>query len=240
MEKIHLFSNILDVETFDLAQFIHLFQNLFSGANYFICVGPYYSNDRRVDEFVAATEPDDIYATFNKGRGMWKGDWTISLRVFFKQFVKVEDVQDIRNRIEELHKKDQFFAGYILDPVAEEYTNTDIETETESLYRSLSVFDVKSNKSLEVPNDCNSKLAVLANIVSRGLPTKAPIFVENIFADVFDISSKPVEDGTLYYKSKHKLDKTNINEALHIIEPGFDADNYNGDMLESQFEKDEM
>ena len=82
--KLHLFSNILDVDAFDLAQFIHLFQKSFFGSNYFICVGPYYFNNRRVDEFIVATDPDDMYATFNRERCMWQKDWTISLRGFFK------------------------------------------------------------------------------------------------------------------------------------------------------------
>lgn len=63
--KLHLFSNILDVDAFDLAQFTHLFQKSFFGSNYFVCVGPYYYNNKRVDEFIAATDPDDMYATFN-------------------------------------------------------------------------------------------------------------------------------------------------------------------------------
>ena len=236
--KLHLFSNILDVDAFDLAQFTHLFQKSFFGSNYFVCVGPYYSNNRRVDEFIAATDPDDMFATFNRDHGMWQKDWTISLRVFFKKFSRIESILDIRKRIEESHKKDQFFAGYILDSVAEEYANSDIERETEELFKSLCVFDVKSNKSLENTKTCDSKLAVLANIVSRGLPTIAPIEIENIFSDIFGISAKPQPNEIINFKSKHKISKTEINEALHIVDPRFDVDFYNGDMLESLFEKD--
>lgn len=237
-KKFHLFSNILDVDAFDIAQFIHLFQTSFSGSNYFVCVGPYYSNNRRVDEFVTATNPDDMFATYNMERGMWQNEWTISLRVFFKDFFRVEGITDIRKRIEESHKNDQFFAGYILDSIAEEYVKSDIEEETEGLFNSLSVFDVKSNKSLETPRDCDSKLSVLTNILSRGLPTIAPISVEEIFSDVFDVSIKPNDNAIIYYKSKHKVSKTEIYEALHVIDPRFDVESYNCDMLESQFEKD--
>lgn len=236
--KLHLFSNILDVDAFDLAQFTHLFQKSFFGSNYFVCVGPYYSNNSRVNEFIAATDPDDMFATFNKDRGMWQNDWTISLRVFFKEFRRIESILDIRKRIEESHKKDQFFAGYILDSVAEEYAKSDIEKETEKLFKSLSVFDVKSNKSLENTKNCDSKLAILANIVSRGLPTIAPVEIENIFSDIFDISAKPQANEIINFKSKHKISRTEINEALHIVDPRFNVDFYNGDMLESQFEKD--
>lgn len=235
--KLHLFSNILDVDAFDLAQFTHLFQKSFYGSNYFICVGPYYFNNRRVDEFIVATNPDDMFATFNRDRGMWQNNWTISLRVFFKEFNRIESILDIRRRIENLHKTDQFFAGYILDSVAEEYAKSDIEKETEELFKSLSAFDVKSNKSLENTKNCDSKLAVLANIVSRGLPTIAPVEIENIFSDIFDISTKPQANEIISFKSKHKISKTEINEALHVVDPRFDVDFYNGDMLESQFEK---
>lgn len=238
IRKLHLFSNILDVEAFDLARFTLLFQECFHGPNHFVCVGPYYSNNKRVDDFIAATEPDVTYANYNKGKGDWIKEWTISLRVFTKEFSRVESIQDIRKRIEESHKKDQLFAGYILDAIAEEYNQSDMEDVAESLYRSLSYFDVKSNKALDTQSDCDSKIAVLSNIVSRGLPTRAPIMVEEIFSDLFNISSRPDKGAVINYRSNHKVTKTEIIEALHVIDPRFNTDFYNGDMLESSFERD--
>lgn len=233
----HLFSNILDVDVFDLAQFTYLFQNLFSGSNYFVCVGPYYSKNKRVDEFIAAIEPDSMYAIMNKGTNEWKNEWSIALRVFFKEFRRIETIKDIRKRIEEFHKKDQYFAGYILDAIAEEIKGTELEKENEGLYKSLSAFDVVSNIPLNNYSDCDSKLAVLANIISRGLPTKAPVLVEDIFSELFQVSVKPSMDVPLDYASTHRLDAYEINEALHVIDPRFKLDNYNGDILESDFEK---
>ena len=235
--KIHLFSNILDVEAFDLAQFIHLFQQLFGSDNYFFCVGPYYSNNKRVDEFVAATSPDIVYATMNKERGTWIGDWTISMRIFFKHFDRIETLENIRKRIEESHKKEQFFAGYVLDAVSEEYGKSDKSAVAEGLYHALSMFDVKSNIPLDYNRDSDPKLAVLANIISRGLPTKAPVLLEKKFSDIFHISAKPEEGDLLEYKSTHKVSAQDIYEALHVIDPRFNIDFYNGDMLESSFEK---
>ena len=235
--KVHLFSNILDVEAFDLAKFIHLFQKVFGSDNYFICVGPYYSNSRRVDEFVAATAPNVMYATLNKDRGTWRGEWTISMRIFFKRFDRIETLENIRKRIEDSHKKEQFFAGFVLDSVSEEYTQSDLAKEAEGLYNALSVFDVKSNIPLgyNIVND--SKLAVLANIISRGLPTKAPLLLENFFSDTYKISTKPEKEALVEYKSTHKLSVKEIYEALHVIDPRFNVDFYDGDMLESSFEK---
>lgn len=237
VRKLHLFSNILDVEGFDLAQFIHLFHQLFGGDNYFVCVGPYYNNNKRVDEFIAAIDPDTVYATLTKDCGLWVNDWSISMRIFFKHFERIESVQNIRKRIEESHKKDQFFAGYILDAVAEEYTNTELGEISESLYNALSSFDVKSNIPLGYNQKADSKLAVLANIISRGLPTKAPITLENLFADLYKISDKPKEGDLLKYSTRHKLTAQQIYEALHVIDPRFNLDFYNGDMLGSDFEQ---
>ena len=235
--KIHLFSNILDVEDFALENFIRLFQSSFGNDNYFICVGPYYSNNKRVDDFVAAMAPDVMYATLDKGRGAWQGEWTISMRIFFKRFDRIESVEDIRKRIEESHKKEQFFAGYILDSISEEYSSSDKKDEIEELYHALSIFDVKSNIPLGYNINNNPKLAVIANIISRGLPTKAPLLVENIFSDKYHISTKPDKDSLVEYKSTHKVSDQEIYEALHIIDPRFNVDFYNGDMLESSFEK---
>lgn len=235
--KIHLFSNILDVDAFDLAQFIHLFQQIFGSENYFICVGPYYSNNKRVDEFVAATSPDIMYATINKERGAWIGDWTISMRIFFKHFDCIETVENIRKRIENSRKKEQFFAGYVLDAVSEEFSKSDYADVVEGLYNALSTFDVKSNVPLNDIRDLDPKLAVLANIITRGLPTKAPILLENKFSEFFKISEKPAEGKLIEYLSTHKISAQDIYEALHVIDPRFNIEFYNGDMLESSFEK---
>lgn len=238
-KKVHLFSNILDVEGFDLASFIHLFQRLFVGENYFVCVGPYYSNDKRVDDFVVATAPDEVYATFTKDKGEWKvgKDWTISMRVFYKHFDCIETIQNIRKRIEDSHKKDQFFAGYILDSVAEEYGNAEFGQYAESLYNGLSVFDVKSNIPLGLEKTPDSRFAVLANIISRGLPTKAPVLLEDTFAKLFHTSNAPKEGAILNFASSHTMSATQIFEALHVIDPRFNSEYYNGDILESQFER---
>lgn len=237
LHKIHLFSNILDVDLFDLPKFISLFQKVFTGVNHFLCVGPYYSNSKRLDDFLVATAPDSVFAYYDLNKGEWEGDWSISLRVFFKNFDRIESIYDIRKRIEESHKKSQFFAGYVLDAITDEFVDTELEAENESLLKSLSSFDVKSNKSLSVEKDFPSRLAVLANIVSRGLPTMAPLVIEDTFSNLFHISTKPKQTATIHYGATHKVSKDDINDALHIIDPRFNIESYNGDVLESSFEK---
>ena len=45
--NIHFFSNILDIELFDMAYLFNLIENSFIGYNYFICVSPYIDNKKR-------------------------------------------------------------------------------------------------------------------------------------------------------------------------------------------------
>ena len=178
-----------------------------------------------------------MFATMDKDKGQWQNEWTISLRLFNKTFKRVESLEDIRKRIEESHKQEQFFAGYILDAVAEEYQGSELSEETEALYHSLSAFDVKSNIQLGINDDCDPKFSVLANIISRGLPTKAPVYLEKTFSKAFGVSKLPTESGVLNYHSAHRISDSLIYEALHIIDPRFNSDYYNGDVLESSFEK---
>ncbi len=237
VHKIHLFSNILDVEFFDLSQFINLFQRSIAGDNHFICVGPYYTNNNRVDDFIAAVSPDKIFASTNLDRGQWIEDWTISLRVFNKFISNVETVDTIQRRITEAHKTKQFYAGYILDSVSEELSAYDKDI-TESLLKSISSFDVTSNKPLEVQDIIDSKWAVINNIITRGTPTIAPIELENIFNRCYSNSVMPSHDSpSIKYRSNSTLDSKNLYEALHIIDPRFNIENYNGDMIGSEFER---
>ncbi|WP_195372474.1 MULTISPECIES: DEAD/DEAH box helicase [Parabacteroides] len=235
--KLHLFSNILDVEFFDLSEFIHLFQKSIAGDNYFICVGPYYTNNKRADEFIAAVCPDTIFAIQNYEKGKWINDWSMSLREFSKNIDKVEEVNTIRKRIAEFKKRQQFFAGYIIDAVSEELSQYDTEN-TEKLLKSIAAFDVISNKPFDLPQDLDSKWAVVNNIVTRGIPTLAPVFLEEIFSKIYGISSVPDADSpSLRYKSNGTLSGGILFEALHVIDPRFSTEYYNGDMLESSFEK---
>ena len=238
--KLHLFSNILDVAYFDLANFINLFQSTFNtGNNHFICVGPFYSNNRRVDDFLAAIDPDSIIASIDLQRGQWVKEWTISMRLFSKAFTEVEDVQVIRRRIVEAQMHQQYHAGYILDEVSSSLNELQerLHDTAEALLQSLCAFDVRSNKSLSLPDDIDSKWAVINNMIVRGTPTIAPLKLQELFADSFGKSTKPNGDTPTIWFSKQGTNVQAIFEALHIIDPRFTIENYNGDMLESDFEK---
>lgn len=240
--RLHLFSNILDVE-FDLVHFIDVFQKTCKGENYLICVGPYYSNSRRVDDFIAALSPDKIIASgnFNKGEFESTKDWTLSIKICSKKFSQnVESIGDIRKRINESYQNQQFFAGYILDCVSQTIKKLEHPEYAEDLLRSLSSFDVTcSSGSIKLPEELDPKLSVLNNILTRGLPTLAPIQIEERFAEVFKYSNKPsIDSPAIVYNSNGKLDGETVFSALHVIDPRFKLEQYNTEKLESDFEKD--
>lgn len=85
--RIHLFSNVLDMDVFSMSKLIELIKANFSGENYFLCVSPYITDLKtaRIDSFVNAFSGnegfEEIYKINNKN-GEWINNWTRVVRVF--------------------------------------------------------------------------------------------------------------------------------------------------------------
>lgn len=236
--KLHIFSNILDVTSFDLADFTHLFQETQKGGNYIICVGPLNDGYKRMDWFVEAINPDFRYVSENKPRGTWQGNWTLALRIVAGFVQNTEDIASIRKRIEDAQRHAQMFAGYVTDALSDTLTSSEYASNAEELMSYLSMFDVKSNRSLEHEKDINSVYAVLSNIISRGMPTRASILVEETMAKHYTFSHQPIESPVEYhYYATDKCSAKSFFEALHVIYPNWNLDNYNKEILESNFEE---
>lgn len=149
----------------------------------------------------------------------------------------------------------QFRAGYIVDSVGTTLTNN-FDTESifsdsgsnsgevnqlRGLLKNLSTFDVlfPQPQALDFDN-IHPVLAVLANIVSRGLPTKAPVIIEEKFVEIGLIKPNNAQHELKFSVAEKQLDYETIFELLHIIEPGLiiTQDNYGGSLgshLEWQF-----
>ena len=87
--RIHLFSNVLDMDVFSLSKLIELIKTNFSGENYFLCVSPYITDLKtaRIDSFVNAFSANDGFEEIEKQNNKaysWirDKDWTRVLRVF--------------------------------------------------------------------------------------------------------------------------------------------------------------
>lgn len=85
--RIHLFSNILDMDVFSLSKLIDLIKANFPGENYFLCVSPYITDLKtaRIDSFVNAFSSNDGFEELfkiNSKSDNWINGWTRVIRVF--------------------------------------------------------------------------------------------------------------------------------------------------------------
>lgn len=85
--KLHLFSNILDVEAFSMHHLIELINLTQKGTNFFVCVSPYINDVKiaRFDSFADGFRHNvtfDILHQDEARRGEWKNTWTKLIKVF--------------------------------------------------------------------------------------------------------------------------------------------------------------
>ncbi len=86
--KVHLFSNILDIDLFSMNDLIQLIKSNFSGKNIFICASPFVSSFKteRIDGFVQSFSDKtnfEIISNISQKNGEWPGtNWTRVIRVF--------------------------------------------------------------------------------------------------------------------------------------------------------------
>ena len=113
----------------------------------------------------------------------------------------------------------QLYAGYVLTSVLQAIHR---ENETEywnNLLRKLSIFDVESESLDRKIND--PIITVADNLLSRGLPTIPPLFIEEYIASSFDIAEKhvSVKTGEISFNLTDNCNWDIIKKAFHIIDP---------------------
>jgi len=84
--KLHLFSNILDIDNYSSKQLANLIKEKFNGLNYFVIISPKITDlkTNRIDNFIKEFDMQDfeLIKSENKNAGEWKRDWTMVLRIF--------------------------------------------------------------------------------------------------------------------------------------------------------------
>lgn len=138
----------------------------------------------------------------------------------------------------------QFQAGYLLDSINETLKNYGKPKEVKGLLKHLSCFDLETDCNIS-SNSSDSFVAVIHNLIVRGIPTRPSIFIENKFLEAFqkfkiDNSDFTKQLGNIKYESKlNAEERNNVFSALHIIDPRIKLtkENYEG-KLGSDFESD--
>lgn len=206
---IHIFSNILDVAAIDLKNLSGLIDSNIESDNYLVCVGPLNPGNQRIDAFFKYFDTNLIDQIFEREDQFYFGRWTFKCKVY-----KLE-VNDIGHLIPiEYYPPVQFQAGYVLDIVTAKCKNEGIQhlLERYTHFEVAAPFDLGAS----VYEDVNSVLAVLNNLVVRGIPTRASVFVENCFSKSFGFAEKDTYLGGIKYLLKK--DK-NLDGIEFLLKP---------------------
>ena len=189
---VHLFSNVLDIATIDLKRTASLVTS--SGfRHYVICVGPANCEEHRLDSFIRYFRPDGVDLLLKQRENVFgyltNGYSYGCLAICFK-FTKTQDRPILIPY--SFYAPKQMFAAYELDEV--EYNDTD-EIQKLSAFEVLAPFDIGAS----IHDDVHPLLAVLSNMISRGLPTCASPFIEEEFSKKLKHSSETNELGGIRY-----------------------------------------
>ena len=115
---LHILSNVLDIQEFDLEDFATLIANNLNNYNQFVCVGPYFSysdKDVRMSRFAELLNGNVSYSqTFEKRQLNPEKEWTAQIVCFSVGELEEEELSTKVNKYEK-GIKDEFGAVYSKD-----------------------------------------------------------------------------------------------------------------------------
>lgn len=205
---IHLFSNILDIETIDLKKLAKLITTT-GHKHYVLCIGPANRREDRINAFCRYFQlPSSAYfSSYRNTEFFTRTDYNkYTFGCFIKGFkYRVDQGEQILIPYR-FYAPKQYFAAYKSD-----MSILDVAP-IETAFEVLAPFDIGAS----VYDDVNPILAVLNNIVERGLPTKASPWLENILSDVLNAGVKDDDDaqyGGIRYISNNGMS----NETAQLV-----------------------
>ena len=148
--------------------------------------------------------------------------------------------------------KQQYQAGYILDSINETLKQKEFDrSRVTGLLKHLSCFDLDTTTNTDKKSD-DPFVSVIHNLISKGIPTRPSIFIENEFTAAFGKSHLDTSDFTeqlgniKYLPDLTEEEQQNVFAALHLVDPRLKLteNNYDfkydklGKCLQSNFEKD--
>ena len=113
----------------------------------------------------------------------------------------------------------QLKAGYFTNGIDTLKTSEAMERKVDALLEQLSYFELATNMTFT--NLCeDAAVAVVHNIISRGTPTRASQFVEDILSTTIGKTLKRIsDDGRICRDIQKKEVRDMVFRALHIIDP---------------------
>lgn len=187
---IHFFSNILDIETVNLKGLASVIGDT-PGIHFIMCMGPTV-NALRMDAFARYFDLDanaELQNFYTNEFGYYPNGkaYTAKIKCF-----RIEVIQGKPVIIPySFYPPKQFFAAYKLD-----YQDAE-EAHESSAFEVLAPFDIGAS----IHDDIDPILAVLSNLISRGLPSKASPFLEKVFSEIYGITKENNPLGSIVYES---------------------------------------
>lgn len=209
---IHLFSNILDIPEIDLKKLANIIAST-GYRHYFVCVGPLNYGNHRIEAFSRyfAKAKEDIFSDhiYPQYRQLSNGKWYSCVTKGFKMLR--EDGKPFLVPLSFFPPK-EFHASYKLDALWK--TDETIAYQNHGAFEVLAPFDIGAS----VYSDVDPIMAVLNNIITRGIPTKCSPFIEKCFADVFRATEETERYGAINYDV---VDQQSLkdNEELYRYTP---------------------
>lgn len=217
---LHLFSNILDIPSIDLLRLANCIKTNLKGLHYFFCWGPLNQGNNRIDSFWSYfNEADSVFFnTHNKQEYNAEGKLIKTYSYTAKNRVFKVNGDECELIFVDYYQPKQFHAAYQLDTVCKALKSVD-KNKLDGLHKNISDFEVQTPFDIgaSIYEDVHPILAVLNNIITRGLPTKASPFLESAFAD---LGNQLLEDrlGGIAYDI-NGLNGEDLFLAMHLIDP---------------------
>ncbi len=117
----------------------------------------------------------------------------------------------------------QFQVGYLIEAIKESLPKTGYgPAKIEALLNSLCHFELETDTDLTRHRDnLIPVIAVANNLLTRGLPTRPSVYLEDVLAKTFQLTRREVDRlGNIYYvPSSPVLKSCPLYEVLHLIDP---------------------
>jgi superfamily II DNA helicase RecQ len=189
--RLHLFSNILDVDAIDLKNLASLIDSSSENKDILLAVSPIYSSSHRVEAFLNYFNPSRIRLLFSHSSIQFKGrEWTYLARVWSLDPSFTQHIKDIKNFPPVLYA-----GGYVSDLYFDEESLQAIRE------HGLQNFTVSARYDLgaQVYNNIDPFLTVLHNITVRGVPTRLSPLIEKHLSRLLGLSQEVSNSSEIRY-----------------------------------------
>lgn len=189
---IHLFSNILDICGINLKEVADLIVS--SGRRHYVaCIGPANRNEDRINAFCRNFDPEYVDFLQNFRETQFFRDTYYNSHQFgcLIRIFRFDTVHPVLIPYK-FYAPKQFFAAYQSDTLTQIFPDKPLAS-LECAFDVMAPFDIGAS----IYSDPHPILAVLNNIIVRGIPTKLSPWIESLFSEEFRISQEIDKLGTI-------------------------------------------